>query len=187
MLRLCCCIWAFSRCGKRGCSSLWGISFSLWGLLFLAGHGLLWGLLFLVGHGLLWGPLFLAGHGLLWGLLFPAGHGLLTVVVSLVAEPCAWLHTLQEVFCTGLVALWLMGYSQTRACTCVPCIDRQILNHWDTRGVPKSHLTSLVAQLVKNPPAMRETWVRSLGWEDPLEKGKATYSSILAWRIPGTV
>ena len=39
---------------------------------------------------------------------------------------------------------------------------------------------SLVAQLVKNPPAMRETWVRSLGWEDPLEKGKATHSSILA-------
>ena len=45
---------------------------------------------------------------------------------------------------------------------------------------------SLVAQLVKNPPAMRETWVRSLGWEDPLEKGKATHSSILAWRIPWT-
>ena len=46
---------------------------------------------------------------------------------------------------------------------------------------------SLVAQLVKNPPAIRETWVRSLGWEDPLEKGKATHSRILAWRIPGTV
>jgi len=43
---------------------------------------------------------------------------------------------------------------------------------------------SLVAQTVKNPPAMRETWVQSLGWEDPLEKGKATRSSILAWRIP---
>ena len=46
---------------------------------------------------------------------------------------------------------------------------------------------SLIAQLVKNPPAMRETWVQSLGWEDPLEKGKATHSSILAWRIPRTV
>ena len=45
---------------------------------------------------------------------------------------------------------------------------------------------SLVAQLVKNPPTMRETWVRSLGGEDPLEKGKATHSSILAWRIPWT-
>ena len=45
---------------------------------------------------------------------------------------------------------------------------------------------SLVAQLVKNPPAVQETWVRSLGWEDPLEKGTATHSSILAWRIPWT-
>ena len=43
---------------------------------------------------------------------------------------------------------------------------------------------SLVAQLVKNLPTMWETWVQSLGWEDPLEKGKATRSSILAWRIP---
>ena len=43
---------------------------------------------------------------------------------------------------------------------------------------------SLVAQMVKNLPAMLETWVRSLGWEDPLEKGMATHSSILAWRIP---
>ena len=41
---------------------------------------------------------------------------------------------------------------------------------------------SLVAQMVKNLPAMRETWVRSLGWEDPLEKGKTIQSSILAWR-----
>ena len=47
--------------------------------------------------------------------------------------------------------------------------------------------TSHVAQLVKNPPAMWETWVRSLGWEDPLEKGKATHSSILAQRIPWTI
>ena len=44
-----------------------------------------------------------------------------------------------------------------------------------------------MAQLAKNPPALQETWVRSLGWEDPLEKGKATNSSILAWRIPWTV
>ena len=50
---------------------------------------------------------------------------------------------------------------------------------------------SLVVQLVKNHivvlPAMQETWVGSLGWEDPLEKGKASHSSILAWRIPWTV
>ena len=45
---------------------------------------------------------------------------------------------------------------------------------------------SLVAQMVKNLPAMLETWVQSLGWEDPMEKGMATHSSILAWRIPWT-
>ena len=49
------------------------------------------------------------------------------------------------------------------------------------------HWASLVAQLIKNPPAMRETWVKSLGWEDPLKKGKATHSSILPCRIPLTV
>ena len=46
---------------------------------------------------------------------------------------------------------------------------------------------SLVAQLVRNPPAMRETLVRFLGWEDPLEKGKDTHASIMACRIPWTV
>ena len=46
---------------------------------------------------------------------------------------------------------------------------------------------SLVAQLVKNPPAMWETWARSLCLEDPLEKGTAAHSSIMAWRIPWTV
>ena len=48
------------------------------------------------------------------------------------------------------------------------------------------HWQSLVAQMVKNPLAMQETWVQSLGWEDPLEKGMATHSSILAWRTPWT-
>ena len=43
-----------------------------------------------------------------------------------------------------------------------------------------------MAQTVKNPPAMQETWVQSQGWEDPLEKGTATHSSILVWRIPWT-
>ena len=52
---------------------------------------------------------------------------------------------------------------------------------WNQSVVPV--WVSLVAHLAKNPPAMKETWVQSLGWEDPLEKGKATHSSILAWRI----
>ena len=46
---------------------------------------------------------------------------------------------------------------------------------------------SVVAQVVKNPPAVQETRVQSLGWEDPLEKGMAIHSGILAWRIPWTV
>ena len=55
-------------------------------------------------------------------------------------------------------------------------------------GYPLQHSwASLVAQLVKNSSAMWETWVRSLGWEDPMEQGMATHSSILAWRILWTV
>ena len=55
-------------------------------------------------------------------------------------------------------------------------------------GYPLQYFwASLVAQLVKHLPAVQETWVGSLGWEDPLQKGKATHSKILAWRIPWTV
>ena len=55
-------------------------------------------------------------------------------------------------------------------------------------GYPLQYFwASIVAQLVKNPPAIWETWVLSLDWEDPVEKGKATHSTILAWRIPRTV
>ena len=54
-------------------------------------------------------------------------------------------------------------------------------------GKVRDDLGFSVAQLLKNPPAMQETWVQSLGWEDPMEKGQATHSSILPWRIPWTV
>ena len=57
-----------------------------------------------------------------------------------------------------------------------PSLTTTVLTH--------KHWASLVAQLVKKPSAMRDTWVRSLGWEDPLEEGMATHSSILAQRIP---
>ena len=53
--------------------------------------------------------------------------------------------------------------------------------------VGQAFRASLIAQLVKNLPAVQETWVRSLGWEDPLEKGTAAHSSMLGWRIPWTV
>ena len=52
------------------------------------------------------------------------------------------------------------------------------------RSLPRFFWASLMAQMVKSLPAMQETWVRFLGQEDPLEKGMATHSSILVWRIP---
>ena len=60
-------------------------------------------------------------------------------------------------------------------------VRNAILEPYSTLGA------SLAAQLVENLPTMWETWVQSLGWEDSLEKGMATHSSILAWRIPWTV
>ena len=82
------------------------------------------------------------------------------------------------------------GSSRPRAQTWVSCI----LYHLSHQGLALTLLVnsqiltiswaSLVAQLVKNLPAMQETWVQSLGQEDPLEKGMTTHSSILAWRIP---
>ena len=58
--------------------------------------------------------------------------------------------------------------------------------HFISQDVEMRHGVSLVAQMVKNLPAMQETQVWALGWEDPLEKGKATHSSTLAWKIPWT-
>ena len=66
---------------------------------------------------------------------------------------------------------------------CLAC-DENIIN---VHFPPGTLRASLVAQMVKNLPAMQETWVQPLGWEDSLEKGQATHSSILAWRIPWTV
>ena len=89
---------------------------------------------------------------------------------------------------TMLLTVWGLS-SPPRDDPMPPVLEAQSLNHWTIREVSKvtcicAWWASLVAQLVKNLPAMRETWVRSLGWEDPLAKGKATYSSVLAWRIP---
>ena len=65
----------------------------------------------------------------------------------------------------------------------VYCI-RECSDFTDLHEAIQLSQASLVAQLVKTLPAMRKTWVRSLGWEDPLDKGTTTHSSILAWRIP---
>ena len=77
--------------------------------------------------------------------------------------------------------LWIPGLPWRRSC--LVSSSRDIISVY---AFVVCH-TFLMAQLVKNLPAVWETWVRSLGWEDPLEKGKATHSSILAWRIPYTV
>ena len=75
---------------------------------------------------------------------------------------------------------------QCRRSGCDP-LDRDPWIAYPGIGYPLQYSwASLVAQLVKNPPAVWKTWVWSLGWEDPLEKGKATHSSIVAWRIAWT-
>ena len=69
-----------------------------------------------------------------------------------------------------------------------PSICHEMIGCYDLSFLHDEFLASfLVTQLVKNPSAMQETSVRSLGWEDPLEKGMATHPSILAWRIQRTV
>ena len=73
---------------------------------------------------------------------------------------------------------WTSGSSQLTYCWSLA---------WRILSITLLTWASLVAKLVKNPPAMQETWVWSLDWEDPLENGKATHFSILAWRIPWTV
>ena len=76
------------------------------------------------------------------------------------------------------------GKERAEAQSCVCCAHHYcIAFHENSDSMRASH----VAQLVKNLPAMQETWIRSLGWEGLLEKGKTTHSSILAWRIPWTV
>ena len=64
--------------------------------------------------------------------------------------------------------------------------DREGGSTYGLKRLTSTKGASLVAQTVKNPPEMQETRVRSLGWEDPLEEGMATHSSVLAWRIPWT-
>ena len=103
--------------------------------------------------------------------------------------------------CRQLRPLILVGFSGAQSFPDSSVGKESTCNAGDPGSIPRSGRStgegtgyplqyswaSLVAQLVKNPPAMQETWVRSLGWEDPLEKGTATHSSILAWRIPWTV
>ena len=93
---------------------------------------------------------------------------------------------------TFIICKGFPGSSVGKEFTCIAgdpsSIPRSGRSTGEGIGYPlQSSWASPVAQLVKNLPAMWKTWLQSLGWEDPLEKGKATYSSILAWRIPWTV
>ena len=125
-------------------------------------------------------------HGL--SLAAPSGmtlhcrSGLLIAVASLAAEHTQVLERTGFCSCSSRVP-------EHRLSSCGPwaSLPRGL---WDLlrpgiKPVPPGW-ASLVAQLVKNPPAMWGTWVCSLGWEDPLEKGKATHSRVLAQRIPQT-
>ena len=98
--------------------------------------------------------------------------------------PGSSVHGLFQARIPGSVAISYPGRSfQDKDENCVSC-----LFHWQAHFLPLHHLTApLMAQLVKNPPAMRETWVRSLRWEDHLKKGKTTHSTMLAWSMPWTV
>ena len=118
------------------------------------------------------------------GLLFVVVLRFLTVVGSVGSRTRA-----QQLWCMGLVASETCGIFLDQGSNWCPL-------HWQADSYPLCHQgslslllllcppASLVSQLVKNPPAMQETWVRSLGGKDPMEKGKATHSSFLAWRIP---
>ena len=104
------------------------------------------------------------------------------------------LHNLQAILCQSHLwaVMWWLGFPGSSAGKESACNVR------DPSSIPGSGRSpgegisyplqyswaSLVAQMAKNPPAMRETWVWSLGWEDPLEESMATHSSILAWRVP---
>ena len=74
--------------------------------------------------------------------------------------------------------------SQPHPALTVVLLSKFSWSHYGKNALHPSLFT--VAQTVKNVPAMQETYLQSLGWEDPLEEGMATHSSILAWRIPGT-
>ena len=106
------------------------------------------------------------------------------------SPPASSVHGLLQARILEWVAICFpRGSSQPRHQIQVSCTAGRFFTVWSETNTPlsinyTSIRASLVAQMIKNPPTMQDTWVQSLGWEDPLEEGMATYSHILAWRIP---
>ena len=117
-----------------------------------------------------------------------------------------WRDSLVAQMVKNLPAILIPAYASSSLAFCMKFSNSSVgkestCNVGDSGSIPRSGRStgegigypfqcpwaSLVAQLVKNLPAMWETWVQSLGWKDPLEKEKATHSGTLAWRIPCTV
>ena len=117
------------------------------------------------------------------GIGYPLQYSWASLVAQLVKKPA-----MQETWVRSLG--WEEPWRRERLPTPVswPGEFHGLYSSWGRKESDRterlSFWASLVAQVVKTPPVIWETWVRSLGWEDPLEKGKATYSSILAQRIP---
>ena len=126
---------------------------------------------------------------ILWSLVKGCVHAaaVCTLRCFICVQLCA---TLWTVACQAPLS---MGFSRQEYWSGLPCPPQGIfltqgsnlsllcLLHWQVASLPQRHL---VGHTVKNLPAMQETSVWSLGWEDPLEKGQATHSGILAWRTP---
>ena len=136
-----------------------------------------------------------------WGFLQFLSMSI-SLIHSVLGITIAWLemrHSLESKLHSGILSLWELGLLQSQ---CLVIFEKYLIisvflqcsypDKWRQVPLGKTSLmvqwlrACLVAQMLRNLPTMWETWVLSLGWEDPLEKEVATHSSILAWRIPWT-
>ena len=98
-------------------------------------------------------------------------------------HPYRHIHSHTHTHTHTLINTHSHSHIDTHTCSRLTHICTFTHSHTLLHTITRNHTASLVAQVVKNPPTMRETWVQSLGWEDPLEESTTTHSSILAWRM----